>query len=163
MSYTRVNWNSTTTYVSAENLNVMDKGIKDLDTNIGDVTTLTTTAKTVVPAIKELKTGLDTANNNLLNKSKFNSANYSYVYLIGACRTSGKCECVFSFPLTYSTKPTVTVTRSLGFYDRTYGNVPVTIVVTEVGSVIFEVTHSSYIAGSLYSIGAWFSVDGTIV
>ncbi|SHM74801.1 hypothetical protein SAMN02746066_04632, partial [Anaerosporobacter mobilis DSM 15930] len=102
-------------------------------------------------------------NNNLLNKSKFNSANYSYVYLIGACRTSGKCECVFSFPLTYSTKPTVTVTRSLGFYDRTYGNVPVTIVVTEVGSVIFEVTHSSYIAGSLYSIGAWFSVDGTIV
>lgn len=65
MSYTRVNWNSTTTYVSAENLNVMDKGIKDLDTNIGDVTTLTTTAKTVVPAIKELKTGLDTVNNNL--------------------------------------------------------------------------------------------------
>lgn len=65
MSYTRVNWNSTTTYVSAENLNVMDKGIKDLDTNIGDVTTLTTTAKTVVPAIKELKTGLDLVNNNL--------------------------------------------------------------------------------------------------
>ncbi|SHN04117.1 Domain of unknown function [Anaerosporobacter mobilis DSM 15930] len=106
---------------------------------------------------------INALNNNLLNKSKFNSANYSYVYLIGACRTSGKCECVFSFPLTYSTKPTVTVTRSLGFYDRTYGNVPVTIVVTEVGSVIFEVTHSSYIAGSLYSIGAWFSVDGTIV
>lgn len=65
MSYTRVNWNSTTTYVSADNLNIMDKGIKDLDTNIGDVTTLTTTAKTVVPAIKELKTGLEALNNNL--------------------------------------------------------------------------------------------------
>ena len=66
MSYTRVNWNSTTTYVSAENLNIMDKGIKDLDNNIGDVATLTTTAKTVVPAIKELKAGLDTVNNNLV-------------------------------------------------------------------------------------------------
>lgn len=65
MSYTRVNWNSTTTYVSAENLNAMDKGIKDLDTNVGNVTTLTTAAKTVVPAINEIKTGLDAVNNNL--------------------------------------------------------------------------------------------------
>ncbi|WP_455715326.1 hypothetical protein [Anaerosporobacter sp.] len=79
MAYTRVNWNSTTTYVSAENLNVMDKGIMDLDntvadikTSIGDVTALTTTAKTVVPAINEIKTGLNTVNNNLtsLIKSK---------------------------------------------------------------------------------------------
>lgn len=61
MSYTRVNWNSTTTYVSAENLNVMDKGIKDLDTSLGDVATLKTTAKTVVPAINEI-------NNNLVEQ-----------------------------------------------------------------------------------------------
>lgn len=67
MSYTRVNWNSTTTYVSAENLNVMDKGIKDLDTNVGDVAVLKTTAKTVVPAINELSTGLKDVNNNFGN------------------------------------------------------------------------------------------------
>ena len=78
MSYTRVNWNSTTTYVSAENLNVMDKGIKDLDTNIGDVTTLTTTAKTVVPAIEELKTGLEVLNNNL-NHTTYQGSNMNPV------------------------------------------------------------------------------------
>ena len=32
--YARLNWNSTTTYVSAENLNRMDKGIDDCDNAI---------------------------------------------------------------------------------------------------------------------------------
>lgn len=82
MSYTRVNWNSTTTYVSADNLNIMDKGIKDLDTNIGDVTTLTTTAKTVVPAIKELKTGLEALNNNL-QLIDFTGTTLSYSHING--------------------------------------------------------------------------------
>lgn len=48
MSYTRVNWNSTTTYVSADNLNIMDKGIDDCDN-----------------AIEVLNEGLNTVNNNL--------------------------------------------------------------------------------------------------
>lgn len=46
--YARLNWNSTTTYVSAENLNKMDKGIDDCDN-----------------AIEVLNEGLNTVNNNL--------------------------------------------------------------------------------------------------
>lgn len=68
MSYARVNWNSTTTYVSADNLNVMDKGIKDLDTNMGDVAALKTSAKTIVPAINEI-------NNNLTDLIAINELN----------------------------------------------------------------------------------------
>lgn len=48
--YARLNWNSTTTYVSAENLNKMDKGIDDCDN-----------------AIEVLNEGLNTVNNNLTN------------------------------------------------------------------------------------------------
>lgn len=96
MSYTRVNWNSTTTYVSAENLNVMDKGIKDLDTNIGEVTNLATTAKTVVPAINELKDGLNSVNNNFDTLSDYQiigleaSANTSFCTVAGAVIKYGK-------------------------------------------------------------------------
>lgn len=49
--YARLNWNSTTTYVSAENLNKMDKGIDDCDN-----------------AIEVLNEGLNTVNNNLDDK-----------------------------------------------------------------------------------------------
>lgn len=48
--YARLNWNSTTTYVSAENLNKMDKGIDDCDN-----------------AIEVLNEGLNTVNNNFIN------------------------------------------------------------------------------------------------
>ena len=46
--YARLNWNSTSTYVSASNLNVMDKGIDDCDN-----------------AIEVLNDGLKAVNNNL--------------------------------------------------------------------------------------------------
>ncbi|WP_167957972.1 hypothetical protein [Anaerosporobacter faecicola] len=50
--YARLNWNSTSTYVSPDNLNKMDKGIDDCDN-----------------AIETLNTQVNTLNNNLMNES----------------------------------------------------------------------------------------------
>lgn len=60
--YARLNWNSTTTYVSAENLNVMDKGIDDCDN-----------------AIELLNEGLKTVDNNLGLKLDANNFNNLFV------------------------------------------------------------------------------------
>ena len=65
MAYTRVNWQNSPSHatpLSAENLNVMDEGIYDLDAtvteaagDIGDLSELETTTKTdLVSAINEL-------------------------------------------------------------------------------------------------------------
>ena len=59
--YARLNWNSTTTYVSAENLNKMDKGIDDCDN-----------------AIETLNDGLNTVNNNL-NHTTYQGSNMNPV------------------------------------------------------------------------------------
>lgn len=62
--YNRINWQNkpnVATPISAENLNKMDKGIKDCDDAIGDLALLNTNNKTdLVSAINEL-------NNNLAN------------------------------------------------------------------------------------------------
>ena len=60
--YTRINWQnapSTATPISAENLNKMDKGIKDNDDAIGDLALLTTNNKT------DLVSAINEQNNNL--------------------------------------------------------------------------------------------------
>lgn len=70
--YARLNWNSTSTYVSPDNLNKMDKGIDDCDNAIenlyslvGTLSSLTTTEKSnLVGAINEVKSGVNTLNNN---------------------------------------------------------------------------------------------------
>lgn len=62
MSYTRVNWNSTTTYVSNENLNVMDKGIKDIDDAIVALSGKVGTVGSI-----DLQTQINSVNNNLGN------------------------------------------------------------------------------------------------
>ncbi len=58
MSYTKVNWQNSPSHatpLSAENLNVMDEGIYDLDTAVGDLSDLETTTKTdLVSAINEV-------------------------------------------------------------------------------------------------------------
>lgn len=57
MAYTKTTWvnsPSETTPISAENLNNIENGIKTIDTNVGDTSTLTTTSKEVVGAINEL-------------------------------------------------------------------------------------------------------------
>ena len=70
--YTRINWQNkpnTATPISAENLNKMDKGIKDCDDAIGDLALLSTNNKTdLVAAINELKKVINTLNNNLADK-----------------------------------------------------------------------------------------------
>lgn len=62
--YTRINWQNkpnTATPISAENLNKMDKGIKDCDDAIGDLALLTTNNKT------DLVSAINEQNNNLVN------------------------------------------------------------------------------------------------
>lgn len=59
--YAKLNWNSTTTYVSAENLNKMDKGIDDCDN-----------------AIETLNDGLNTVNNNL-NKVVYDTSSMGLI------------------------------------------------------------------------------------
>jgi len=60
--YTRINWQNkpnTATPISAENLNKMDKGIKDCDDAIGDLALLNTNNKTdLVSAVNELNNNL---------------------------------------------------------------------------------------------------------
>ena len=62
--YTRINWQNkpnTATPISAENLNKMDKGIKDCDDAIGDLALLNTNNKT------DLVSAINEQNNNLAN------------------------------------------------------------------------------------------------
>mgnify|MGYP000259149990 CR=1 FL=1 len=69
--YTRINWQnkpSVATPISAENLNIMDKGIKDCDDAIGDLALLNTTNKDdLVKAVNELLAAINALNNNLAN------------------------------------------------------------------------------------------------
>lgn len=62
--YTRINWQnapSAATPRTAENFNIMDKGIKDCDDAIGDLALLKTTAKSdLVAAINEQNDNLTT-------------------------------------------------------------------------------------------------------
>lgn len=69
MSYARVNWNSTTTYVSSENLNVMDKGIKDCD-------------DAIVALSIDLQAQINSVNNNLMLLS-FTGTTLSYGHASG--------------------------------------------------------------------------------
>ena len=74
MSYTKTTWNNDTApAINATNLNKIEQGIYDNDsaiatanTNIGDLTTLTTTAKTsAVSAINEVDSHADTNTTNI--------------------------------------------------------------------------------------------------
>lgn len=71
--YARLNWNSTTTYVSAENLNIMDKGVDDCDNAIevlsGKVGTVGNT---------DLQTQINNVNNNL-NHTTYQGSNMNPV------------------------------------------------------------------------------------
>lgn len=78
--YARLNWNSTSTYVSASNLNVMDKGIDDCDN-----------------AIEVLNDGLKAVNNNLGGSIKKFTFTFS---------TNNNDE-MFSFPNALSNTPMI--------------------------------------------------------
>ena len=76
--YTRINWQNepnTATPISAENLNKMDKGIKDCDDAIGDLALLTTNNKTdLVSAINEQNNNLAVQTGTITASSGFTIA-----------------------------------------------------------------------------------------
>ena len=62
--YARKNWNSTSTYVSPDNLNQMEEGIDDCDNAIE-----TLSGKISAVGITDLQTQVNTLNNNFVTKS----------------------------------------------------------------------------------------------
>ena len=77
-NYTRVNWTNTyTTPLSADNLNVMDKGISDLSS---DITTVATTISKNQDNITSLMCYPNQANNIMINAKNFkDTTNWSKV------------------------------------------------------------------------------------
>lgn len=65
MSYTKTQWNNDTApAINETNLNKIEQGIYDNDSHIGDLTTLTTTAKTsTVNAVNEVNGNIGTLSN----------------------------------------------------------------------------------------------------